>query len=198
MAKQNSPEWTYPVAGFRSRKAAQICVYFATKSKGTKKRGTIAKLKLIKLIYLAERRFLSEHHHPMLFDELYSLPHGPICSNTLNGINGRIHDELWTDFITRSGNIVVAMKKLDRADLDEISDAEMEVLSSIWDDFGKLTPSQLRNYTHKHCSEYTETEKSSIPISYEQIFEALGEKDARGIAREILDMVEFEGMLAPQ
>ena len=198
MTKQSSPEWTYPIAGFRSRKAAQICVYFATKNKGRESKGTIEKLKLIKLIYFAERRFLSKYHHPMLFDELYSLPHGPICSSTLNGINGVIHDELWSNFIARSGNIVVAIKNLNQADLDEISNSEMEVLSITWAEFGKMIPSELRNYSHKHCPEYTETEKSRIPISYEQIFEALGEKDAGEIAREIDDMIKFEGLLSDQ
>ena len=115
----------------------------------------------VPLMYLAERHFLSEHHHPMLFDELYSLPHGPICSSTLNGIDGIIHDELWSNFLARNGNIVVAIKSFDRASLDEISDAEMGVISNTWDQFGELTASQLRNYSHENCPEYTETRKIS-------------------------------------
>lgn len=185
------PEWARPVAGFRSRKAAQICAYFAVENG-----GTIEKRKLIKLVYLSERTFLSEYHHPMLFDELYSLPHGPVCSSTLNGINGMIHGELWDNFIARNGNIVVVIKRFDRQSFDEISDAEIDVLSRTWNQFKDYTASQLRNHTHEHCPEYQETERSRIAISYERIFEAIGAENPRDIARDIREMIEFEGMMA--
>jgi len=68
-----------PLNGFQSRKAAQIAASFAIKSG-----GRIEKLKLIKLIYLSERQFASDHDRPMLYDEFYSLKDGPICSSSLN------------------------------------------------------------------------------------------------------------------
>ena len=190
MTELTAPPWAQPCAGFRSQKAAQICAYFANESG-----GTIEKLKLIKLVYLSERKFLSEYHHPMLFDEYYSLPHGPICSSTLNGINGVIHESLWDEYIARNGNIVVAVKSVERDDLDHISDAELEVLQGVWKEFSRLMASQIRNYTHEYCSEYTETDKARIPISYRQILEALGEEDAPDIAKEISELVILEGIL---
>ena len=190
MAQYMAPSWIQPSAGFRSRKAAQMCAYFATQSD-----GTIEKLKLIKMIYLAERKYLFEHHHPMLFDELYSLPHGPICSSTLNGIDGVLSDTVWDDYVARNGNIVVAVKAVVRDDLDEISDAEMAVIEEIWKEFSDMTASQIRNYTHNNCLEYTETEKARIPISYRQIFEAFGEPDAAGISQSISELVKLEGVL---
>ena len=122
MVELTAPTYAQPSAGFRSRKAAQICEYYASQSG-----GSIDKLKLIKLMYLSERKFLSAYHHPMLYDEYYSLPHGPICSSTLNGIDGIIHEELWSSRIARHGNRVVAVRAVDRADLDQVSDAEMAV-----------------------------------------------------------------------
>ena len=190
MEALTAPPWAQPCAGFRSRKAAQICAYFANRSG-----SVIEKLKLIKLIYLAERQFLSAHHHPMLFDEFYSLPHGPVCSSTLNGINGVIHESLWDEYIARNGNIVVAVKSVDREDLDHVSDAEMEVLHDVWQKFSGMTASQIRNYTHENCPEYTETDKARIPISYRQIFDALGEEDAPEIAEGISELVKLEGVL---
>jgi uncharacterized phage-associated protein len=97
------------IVGFRSRKAAQICTYFALQSE-----GLIEKLKLIKLVYLSERACLALNHRPMLFDELFSLPHGPICSSTLNGIDGEIHGHIWDDFVARNSNEIVALKKFTR------------------------------------------------------------------------------------
>jgi len=172
-----------------------LCAYFAGKTARAGTAGTIAKLKLIKLLYFAERRFIFEYHHPMLFDEYYSLPHGPICSGALNGIDGIIHGKIWDKYIARNGNIVVAIKSLSRDELDEVSDAELAVVDDIWRDFGHMTPSQLRNYSHENCPEYTETE-GRIPISYKQILRAVGEKDADVLASDIEDMIDLDVALS--
>lgn len=180
-----------PLAGFRSRKAAQLSAFFAVLSE-----GTIEKLKLIKLIYLTERQFLGEHYHPMLFDELYSLPHGPICSSTLNGIDGVIHGATWDSFIARNGNLVVAMKRFVRDDFDELNNAEIRVAEAIWKQFGRMTASQLRNYTHDNCPEYTETQRRRIPISYRDVLAALGVEEAEQVDREIGERRRVNSLLA--
>ncbi|WP_315747872.1 MULTISPECIES: Panacea domain-containing protein [unclassified Bradyrhizobium] len=186
------PTFLAPLVGFRSRKAAQLCALFAVKEG-----GTIEKLKLIKLVYLAERQCLADWHRPILFDELFSLPHGPICSSTLNGINGRIHEDIWDDFVARSGNQIVAMKKFERDSLDEISDAEIDIINNVWQRFGHMTASQLRNYTHDNCPEYTETD-GRIPIAYRELLEAVGASsdDAEAIDREISELRREENALA--
>ena len=190
MPELSAPPWATPLVGFRSRKAAQLCAWFALQNE-----GTIEKLKLIKLLYFSERKFLSENHHPMLFDEYYSLPHGPICSSALNGIDGIIHEELWDDYIARNGNVVVAIKRLSRDELDEVSNAELAVVEDIWRNFGHMTPSQLRNYSHENCPEYTET-MGRIPISYKQILRAVGEEDADVLASDIEDMIDLDVALS--
>jgi len=186
------PTCAIPLEGFRSRKAAQICAFFSVKAPG----GGIEKLKLIKLVYLSERSFIGQHRVPMLFDELYSLPHGPICSSTLNGIDGVTDDAVWSEYIARNGNVVVGVKKFTRDDFDEISDAEIEVLDVIWHDLGHMTASQLRNYSHDNCAEYTDTERKRIPIAYSDILRALGMSDADEFDREIQDYRHMETVLS--
>jgi uncharacterized phage-associated protein len=185
------PNYLAPLVGFRSRKAAQVCAFFAVKSQ-----GIIEKLKLIKLIYFSERRVLTDHHRPMLFDELFSLPHGPICSSTLNGIDGAIHGHIWDDFMARNGNNIVAMKRFSREDLDEISDEEIDALEKVWAEFGHMSASQLRNYSHERCVEYIET-TGRIPIAYREVLEAVGvpEAEAEAIEREIADIRREESAL---
>lgn len=190
MDESNEKPWKIPSAGFRSQKAAQICAFFAGQN-----RGPIDKLKLIKLIYLSEREFLSKHNTPMLFDEFYSLPRGPICSNALNGINGRLKDmTVWDKYILRNGNLVVNVEPINRDLLDHISDAEMEVLEGVWEQFSNMNASELSNYTHENCPEYTETGRR-VRISYREILEALGEEDAIEIANDISNYMKFQGML---
>lgn len=185
------PPYAEPLAGFQSRKAAQLVAYFALASE-----GVIEKLKLIKLVYLSERAFLKEHQFPMLFDEMYSLKNGPICSSTLNGIDGVIHGSVWSDFIAKNGNKVIAKRRFERDDLDELSDAELAVADAIWIQFKDKTSSQMRNYTHQHCPEYTEVESGRLPISYRDVLEALGDPDAEAIDREIRDVRRAEALLA--
>jgi uncharacterized phage-associated protein len=186
------PNFLAPLVGFRSKKAAQLCARFALHSG-----GTIEKLKLIKLIYFMEREFLKAHFRPILFDELFSLPHGPICSSTLNGIDGSIHSDVWEDFIARSGNVIVAKKKFSRDDLDEVSDAELEAADEVWKSLGHMTASQLRNYSHESCPEYTEVINGRVPISYREVLEAVGasEEEAEEVEREISDFRREESLL---
>lgn len=172
-----------PAIGFRSRKAAQVCAWFAVQSG-----GTIEKLKLAKLVYLAEREHLSQFEEPMLFDEMYSLPHGPICSSALNGINGVIHEEIWDEYMTRNGNVIVAIKAFGRGELDDLSEDDIEIVSGLWARFGGYTSSQLRNYTHDHCPEYVELDSGRMPISYQDILRALGSDRAVEVEAEVAEM----------
>src|SRR3954471_12322396 len=40
-----------------------------------------------------------------------SLPHGPVCSSTLNGIDGIIHEDVWEGYIARNGNEILPVRK---------------------------------------------------------------------------------------
>jgi uncharacterized phage-associated protein len=186
------PAYLAPLVGYRQRKAAQLCAHF-TLQEG----GQMDKLKLIKLIYLTERKCLEDWRRPMLFDELFSLPHGPICSSTLNGIDQAYPKTVWDDYLTRNGNRAVAVRKLTRDDLDEISDAELDIASAIWKEFGSYTASQLRNYTHMHCSEYTDVTDGRVPISYKEVLEAIGlpANEANAIEGEIAELRREESAL---
>jgi len=184
------PAYAIPLVGFRSHKAAQICAYLATKSA-----GMIEKLKLIKLVYLTERKFLGDNHIPMLFDELYSLPHGPICSSTLNGIDEIIDTEIWSNYVKKHGNLAVAVRNFDREDLEELSDIEISYLDDIWNEFGDMTASAIRNWSHKHCPEYTEITKGRVPISYSDILKAFEDEEADAVELEIRDLRLAESVL---
>jgi uncharacterized phage-associated protein len=131
----------------------------------------------------------------MLFDEFYLLPHGPIYSSTLNGIDGITHEKIWSEFLARNGNIAVAVRKFLRDDLDELSDAEIEMAESIWKQFGHKTASQLRNYSHENRPEYAEVEKGRIPILYRDILEAMGDPDAEEVDRVIAEFRRAENAL---
>lgn len=173
------PSYLEPLAGFAPRKVAQMCVYFALKEG-----EGIEKLKLIKLIYLSDREFIRKYGDPITWDEYYSLPHGPVCSAALNCINKVIYKEVTDGYFLMNGNFLVPVSRLEERDLDELSRAEIEVMASVWMVHGHLSASQLRNYSHEHCPEYTEIENGRIPIEYEAILNALSVPDPAGTASD--------------
>jgi hypothetical protein len=61
-----------------------------------------------------------------------------------------------------------------REALDEVSDAEFAILEHVANEFGAMSGWDLREYTHRNCPEWKDPCGSSNPISYEDIFHALG------------------------
>ena len=161
--------------------------------------GTIEKLKLNKLVYLMERRALKTYRRPILYDEFFSLPHGPICSSTLNCIDGLIYAEVCDQYMVRNGNVLMALHKYSRDIYDELSDADISMLNQTWEEFGALSSSQLRNYTHmpENVPEYIEVPAGNrAQITYEAVLKAVGREDAREGAEFIESMRRLESALS--
>lgn len=181
----------HKLVGFQSEKAAQAVAYFINRQS-----EPIEKLKLIKLLYLAEREFMGKYGQPMFYDEFFSLPHGPICSNILDGINGKLDKAFWSKYVSKNANKVVLVCPVTRDDLDEISDAELEILNIIWESFGWMTSGQIRNHTHKHCPEYVEIKEGRVPIYYTELFKVLGADNPQFLSEEVEQYRKTKAILA--
>lgn len=173
---------------FTARKIAQMSAFFA-KRQG----GTINILKLIKLLYLADRESMARYGTPISFDYAYSMDKGPMLSQALDFVDGFIEDASdvakWEEWIGDRKNHQVSLNRdFGRDDLDEISDASLDVLEAVWRRFGHLDQWQLVKYTHDNCSEYKETPKGQRnPISDSEILNAVGieKKQADEISADI-------------
>lgn len=175
---------------FNVRKAAEACAFFALKA-----HGQINVLRLAKLIYLADRRFMEKYDCTMLNDKLVSMPHGPVNSMTLNYINGMLIDEEWERLIADRERHMLAVSDphITVDDLDELSAAELECLEETWASFGHLDQFALRDYTHQHCPEWEDPHGSSNPIPYARIFKFLGKTE---VAEELEEKVLAERQIA--
>ena len=182
------------MSGFKVRKAAQVAAFFA-KAEG----GSINVLKLVKLIYLADRRFLEKYDCSILNDQLVSLPHGPVNSMTYSYIDGfQDRRDDWDTFITdrEHHNVALANPDLELDDLDELSKAELKVLKEIATKFRNYDGFRLRNYTHRHCPEWEDPHGSSNPIPYERLLKHLGKRHSIEIAGNIEAERELDRLLA--
>lgn len=152
----------------------------------------MALLKLTKLLYLAERESMAIHGHMMSGDRPVSMPHGPVLSQTLDLMNGATASQSggWEDWICDREDHDVALapakSHFDRDQLDELSDADIQVLVTVWQQFGNMDRWALRDWTHQHCPEWRDPKGSSAPITLESIFSAVGysREQSRELARE--------------
>lgn len=164
---------------FDERKAAQVAAYFLISAK--KKDANVTLLKLMKLMYLAERLSYERFCFPIIGDALVSMPNGPVLSRTLDLMNfGSSKDKgEWDSFIAERAGRDMSLnghENLTIDDLRELSESDIEVLDSIWGKFGRMSAIQLREYTHnsENCPEWQDPDGSSIPIQLEILFQKLG------------------------
>ena len=171
---------------FNENKIAQMAAYFLGK-----RGGRMSHLKLMKLLYLAERRSLQVYGLPMSGDKPSALPHGPVLTMTLDLMDGHPSQDGWDTWISDKDNYEVGLKRsAERSALDELSDADLEILESVWKEFGHFTRWDIKNYTHEHCPEWTDPHGSSRPIPYVDILRAVGksEEEAQAISKYIESM----------
>lgn len=158
---------------FNEKKAAQAAAYFLFRAG-----RPLSVLKLMKLLYLAERRSFEKYSAPMIGDRLVSMDHGPVLSRTYNHMNGDIPsvDKGWDYWITdRAGHDLALRRALHspQRELLELSDADQAILEETWKKFGKMDQWKLRDYTHRHCPEWKDPEGSMIPMKPEKFLAAL-------------------------
>ena len=167
---------------FNVKKAAQLAAYFALRQG-----GQINVLKLVKLIYLSDRRSMEVFDAPILGDRLVSMDHGPVNSLTLNYINGTAESADWDRLLTdRAGHMVgLSDPSVNEQSFDELSDADLEVLAHTWCQFGHLTQYAIRDYTHRHCPEWENPHGSSTPIRYAQVFKFLGKENSAELEERV-------------
>lgn len=177
---------------FNVRKAAQVASFFALQE-----RGEINILKLIKLIYMADRKFMELYDVPILNDQLVSMPHGPVNSLTYDYASGTEEAPEWSEFLAgRAGHMVGLARALDEQDLDELSRAELRVLNAIWAELGHMDRFQIRDYTHDNCPEWEDPNGSSSPIPYSRVFNFLGNQHSSDLEDRILSERQVAANLA--
>ena len=173
---------------FSQRKVAQMAAHLLDRG-----RGRMNYLKLMKLLYLADRESMKRHGQPISGDRYVSMDHGPVLSQTLNLINGAVRPQErgWNHWIAdKAGYEVSLRRKAPRDALDELSDADLDVLDAIYAKFRRMDQWKLRDYTHRYCPEWTDPEGSSVPIEYVDIFRALGRTSAE--AKKLAARIEQE------
>ena len=143
-------------------------------------------LKLLKLMYLADRTALLEFGQPITFDSYVCMDNGPVLSRSYAAITVEPdpeHPSYWSQYISapRDHEVELLSKTIPN---DQLSSAEGEVLRSVFTQYGHMSRWELVDFTHK-LPEWRDPEGSTLPIEYRHILQAEGWGDD-----EIRDVVE--------
>jgi uncharacterized phage-associated protein len=178
-----------PALGFDHQKSVQTIAYLIRKAG-----KPVEKMKLVKLLYLAERLSFEKRGKPMNFDEFYSMKDGPVVASALNGMNHNFDDPAWNALSLADDNRHIDV--VGDVSEDHLSRADMAILDAVWERFGKRTAGQLRQWTHDHCGEYVHVDASRLPIEPSQILEQVGNPAPAETARDIRNLQIEMGRLA--
>lgn len=169
---------------YNERRAAQSAAFLLHRAG-----GSLPLIKLIKLLYLAERLSLRRYGEPLTGDRLVAMPHGPVLSQTYDRINGAVPsiEGGWDSWISDRAGHVVALRdpskvRTPEQDLMALSESDLEVLAEIWSEFGHWDRWELVRYTHEHLPEWRDPQGSSVPISYRTLFNAFGYSQEQVVA----------------
>jgi uncharacterized phage-associated protein len=180
--------------GFDEKKATQAAA-FLLRLRG----GRMAYLKLIKLLYLADREALGRWGDSITTDCYVSMKNGPVVSNIYNLMHQEVKNPYWRQFISPPMGQYELELIGEECPKGALSIAEERILGEIFERYGRMSRWELVDFTHQ-LPEWKDPGRSSIPIELEDIFRAqnfseediaamCAERDAAEHANAVLDSV---------
>ncbi len=177
---------------FNVEKAAQMAAYILQK-----RGGTMSFLKLMKLLYLSDRKSLELYGEPISGDNYVSMNKGPVLSQVYSLISdGDFPGNKWDEWIRDERDHAVSLRQPldDIFDLTELSRADIKAMDIVYDEYGHWNRFELCDETHRICPEWQNPHGSSMPIKIQDIFRAFGksEEEADLLTREIFSKRQLE------
>jgi uncharacterized phage-associated protein len=159
--------------------------------------GQMHYIKLIKLLYLADREALLRWGITITTDRHVSMDNGPVTSRILSLITEDRPKPIWSQYVSPPlGEYEV--KLLKEAPRDRLSRAETNLIYEIFTQYGHRNRWDLVDNVMHKLPEWKNPQGSSIPISLRDILEASGENEdeIRAVIREIQSVADDEDRLA--
>ena len=186
---------------FNEHKAAQVAGYLLARAA-----DPMPSMKLMRLLYLAERRALQEYAEPIIGDAVLSTEQGPVLSRTyalLTSGDPKPVPGGWDEWISDLADHQVALNK-SKAVNDWVfrclSKADTTLLDAVWDHYGAMTVSQLVDDAHRSCPEWIDPHRNMVPIQHESLLAAIGYNQAQveAIMERLRDQAELNQVFAVQ
>ena len=150
---------------FDEKKATQATALLIEKSG-----GSINYMKLIKLLYLANREALFKWGKPVVPDGYYSLPYGPVLSRVLSLVNEQLRPgtvSFWNEHISAPQDYSIQTKQDPGS--DEFSPREIGLIDEVFRRYGGMSEWDLVDWCHRICGS-GKTQKALVSRSNPQRF----------------------------
>lgn len=127
--------------------------------------GMLNRLKLIKLVFLADLEHLAKYGRPIVGGRYVAMKHGPVASELLSDIQRRTPG---LPFSPVNLNVVANQP----VNEEYLAESDIEVLRDVNTEFGDYDRFALRNRTHRYnsWSKNFLGENTSYPLPYEDFF----------------------------
>jgi uncharacterized phage-associated protein len=154
--------------------------------------GSMNYMKLVKMLYFADRKSIEEYEYPITFDNFSDMPHGPVVSTTLDLIKNNCESaEIWNTYFEKNRYLIRLKDSYPK--LKKLSPADVEILEQVYVENEKLTPFQIAEKSEK-LPEWKDPDGSSFPISLMDLLIAMGndESEAKRIQLQIMQSSELD------
>lgn len=159
-----------------------------------KKLGTADKIKLLKLVYLADKYHLIYYGRTVTNDDYYAMKFGPVPSTVKDILefdkNVTISDDEYkyaSSLFEKSSQNNFKVKK-GKFELDMLSETDKEALDYVIKEFGSMTQWDLSEYTHRYPEWY----------QYKDLFEKGRTSRERINTKELLSKIDKHFPVPPE
>ena len=157
---------------FDEEKATQASAYLLKKYG-----GNLNYMKLIKMLYIANRKSIVECGEPIVPDLFVSMKQGPVLSGLLDKINYACPEttySYWSEFLGVASAYTLHLKK--NPGFGKLSRRALRILDEVDLEWHEKSQFDIVKWTHDsdNIPEWTDPGDSSYPICLEKLFSVLG------------------------
>ena len=154
-------------------------------------------LKLIKLLYIADRESIRENGFPISGDKMYAMKHGPVLSKVLDYSKGKEQPSEWIEHVKTEGYDLVLV---DDPGIDKLSRYDVNKLTETFNRYRNMNEWDIRDLSHTF-SEYEKNKPNLLSfiqshrIPLADIAEAVGRAgDIKEIERNLAEDKYFASL----
>lgn len=160
-------------------------------------RNRMSYIRLLKLLYIADRESIRETGFPLLGSKSVAMDNGPLHSDVYNLIKG-VHEQtpMWSKFFSTKG---YQIETVEQPDNGLLSQAEISRLQEISEKYAPFTDVDICNQMTHSFNEWVKNyrEGTSQPIQLEDILDAVGRSgDKESILEDVLELEEFDKLIS--
>ncbi len=171
---------------FNEKKTTQAAALFLKKND-----SHMNYMKLIKLLYFADRGALTLWERPITGDAYVSMPRGPVLSAVLDIINNGKYlniNQYWYKYISTPSDYEIELEKI--PEMDALSKREIELIDELYERFKDFNQWEMVDLCHDMLPEWEDVENTSKPIEIERILKEVhkSKEDINAIAEEVSNL----------